>query len=140
MWAPLHGSTPPVESRKEGAEGPFPFLFVTLPLACYIQRTYLDVAPYPLRTTLLPFADDMEVVTANAPQPLFTTPDTTRATKVLHAVTNYLEGNKVLVHNVKSATMVHNAPPPPLRPAPMILAAVFSQNSTSQQKGVFRGK
>ena len=38
-----------------------------------------------------------------------------QATKVLHAVTNYLEGKQLLVHNVKSATMVHNAPPPPLR-------------------------
>ena len=31
-------------------------------------------------------------------------------------MTNYLEGNQLLVHNVKSATMVHNAPPPLLRP------------------------
>ena len=54
------------------------------------------------------------MVTATARQPLSTTPDPTRATKVLHTVTNYLEGNQLLVHNVKSATMVHNAPPPPL--------------------------
>ena len=99
-----------------GAEGPFLFLLVTLPLAFYIRRTYPDVAPYPLRTTLLAFADDMAVVTATARQPLSTTPDPTRATKILHAVTNYLVGNQLLVHNVKSATMVHNAPPPPLRP------------------------
>ena len=62
------------------------------------------------------FADDRAVVTATARQPLSTTPVPTRATKVLHAVTNYLEGNQLLVHNVKSATMVHNAPPPPLYP------------------------
>ena len=99
-----------------GAEGPFLFLLLTHLLAFYIRRTYLDVAPYPLRTTLLAFADDMAVVTATARQPLTTTPDTTRATKVLHAVTTHLEGNQLLVHNVKSATMVHNAPPPPLRP------------------------
>ena len=99
-----------------GAEGPFLFLLVTLPLAFYIRRTYPDVAPYPLRTTLLAFADDMAVVTATARQPLPTTPDTSRATKVLHIVTTYLESNQLLVHNVKSATMVHNAPPPPLRP------------------------
>ena len=74
------------------------------------------MAPYPLRTTLLAFADYMAVVTATARQPLSTTPDPTRATKVLHAVTNFLEGNQLLVHNVKSATMVHNAPPPPLCP------------------------
>ena len=99
-----------------GAEGPFLVLLVTLLLAFYIRRTYPDVAPYPLRTTLLAFAKDMAVVTATARRPLPTTPDTTRPTKVLHAVTNYLEGNQLLVHNLKSATMVHNAPTPPLRP------------------------
>ena len=97
------------------AEGPFLFLLVKLPLAFNIRRTYPDVAPYPLRTTLLEFADDMAMVTATARQPLPTTPNAGRATKVLHDVTNYLEGNQPLVHNVKSATMVHNAPTP-LRP------------------------
>ena len=58
----------------------------------------------------------MAVVTATTRGLLRTTPDTTRAMEVLHDVTNYLEGNQLLVHNVKSATMVHNAPPPPLRP------------------------
>ena len=114
------GTTPWVHPASRvtqgGAEGPFLFLLVTLPLAFYIRRTYPDVAPYPLRTTPLAFADDMAVVTATARQPLSTTPDTTRATKVLHAVTNYLESNQILVHNIKSATMVHKAPPPPLRP------------------------
>ena len=114
------GTTPWVHPTsgvpQGGAEGPFLFLLVILPLAFYIRRTYPDVAPYPLRTALLAFADDMAVVTATARQPLPTTPDTTWATKVLHDVTNYLEGNQLLVHNVKSATMVHNAPPPPLRP------------------------
>ena len=115
MWASPHGSTPPVESRKAGAKGPFLFLLVTLPLAFYIRRTYPDVVPYPLGTALLAFADDMAVVTATARQPLPTTPDTTRARNVLHAVTNFLEGTQLLLH-VKSAIMVPNAPPPPLRP------------------------
>ena len=91
------------------------FLLITLLLAYYIRRTYRDVASYPLRTRLLAFADDMALVTATARRPLSTTPYPTRATKVLLAVTNHLEGNQLLVHNVKSATMVHNAPPPPLR-------------------------
>ena len=56
------------------------------------------------------------MVTATTRQPLPTSPDITRATKVIHDVTNYLEGKQLLVHNVKSATMVHNAPPPPLSP------------------------
>ena len=99
-----------------GVEGPFPFLPVTLPLAFYIRRTYMDVAPYPLRTRLLAFAADMAVVPATARQPLPTTPDITKTTKVLHDVTNYLEGNQLLMHNVKSANMVQNAPAPPLCP------------------------
>ena len=114
------GTTPWVHPTngvpQGGAEGPFLFLLVTLPLAFLIRRTYPDVAPYPLRTTLLAFADDMAVVTATARQPLSTTLAPTRATKLAHAVTTYLEGNRLLVHNVKSADMVHNAPPPPLRP------------------------
>ena len=114
------GTTPWVRPAsggpQGGAEGPILFLLVTLPLAFYILRTYPEVAPYPLRTTLLAFADNMAVVTATARQPLSTTPDPTRATKVLGIVTNYLEGNHLLVHNVKSATMVHNAPPRPVCP------------------------
>ena len=62
------GTTPWVHPTsgvpQGGAEGPFVFLLVTLLLAFYIRRTYPDVAPYPLRTTLLAFADDMAPVTA----------------------------------------------------------------------------
>ena len=111
LWVNLTRGVP-----QGGAKGSFLRLLVTLPLAFYIRSTYSDVAPYPLRTTLLAFADDMAVVTATARQPLPTTLDTARATKVLHDVTNYLEGNQLLVHNVKSATMMYSAPPPPLRP------------------------
>ena len=100
---------------KGGAEGPFLLLLVTLPLAFYIRRTYPDVAPYPLRTTLLASADDMAVVTATARQPA-DHPGPDQSHQSLHVVTTYLEGNQLLVHNVNSITMVHNAPPPPLRP------------------------
>ena len=104
------GTTPWVHSTsgvpQGGAEGPFLLLLVTLPLAFYIQLAYPDVA----------FVDDMAVVAATARRPLSTSPVPTRAGKVLHALTNYLKGNQLLVHTVKSATMVHNAPPPPLRP------------------------
>ena len=67
-WVRLSSAVP-----HAGAEGPFLFLLVTLRLAFYIWRTYPDVAPYPLRTTLLAFADDIAVVTATARQPLPTT-------------------------------------------------------------------
>ena len=64
------------------------------------------------------------MVTATARQSLSSSLDPTRATTVLHVVTNYQEGNQLLVHNVKSATMVHNAPPPPLRPGDPHMNAV----------------
>ena len=94
-----------------GLEGPFLFLLVILLLALYIRRTHSHVASYALRTTLLAFGDDMAVVTATARQPLSTTRAPTRATKILHAVTTYLEGNELLVRKVESATMVHNCNP-----------------------------
>ena len=63
----------------------------------------------------------MALVTATARQPLPEAPDNVRANQVLHDVTSYLRSNRLLVHNVKSATMVEDAPAPPLRPcdAPM---------------------
>ena len=101
---------------RGGAESSFLFLPVSLPLALYIRRTYPEVAPYPLRTTLLAFPDDMAVVTATTPQPVPDDPDDTRASQVLQDLTIYLENNRLLVHNIKSDTMAHNAPPLPLRP------------------------
>ena len=122
-----------------GAEGPFLFLLVTLPLAFYIRRTYPDVAPYPLRTTLLAFADDIAVVTATARQPLPTTADPARATKVLHVVTTYVAGNQLLLHNVKSATMVHNAPLPPLRPGDLPMNPVNAATYLGVQQAATAG-
>ena len=104
-----------------GAERPFLFLLVTPQLAFYIRRAHLDVAPYPLRTTLLAFADDMAVVTATACQPLPIAPDNIRANKVLHDVTSYLDDNRLLVHKLKSAIMVHSVPPPPLCPGDALM-------------------
>ena len=58
----------------------------------------------------------MAVVTATARQPLPIVPDKTRSTRVLHDVTNYPESNMLVLHNIKSTTMVHGAPPPSLYP------------------------
>ena len=122
-----------------GAEGPFLFLLVILSLAFYIRCTYPDGAPYPLRTTPLAFADDMAVETATARQPLPTTPDPAGATRVLHVVTTYLEGNQLLVHNVKSATMVHNAPPPLLRPGDLPMDPVNTATYVGVQQAATAG-
>ena len=55
------GTTPWVHPTsvvpQGGAQGRILFQLVTLLLAFYIRCTYLDVAPYPLRTTLLAFPD-----------------------------------------------------------------------------------
>ena len=111
MGEPAHGANLPVESRG-GVRKAHSSSYLS-PSRWHFSS---GVEPYTLRTTLLIFADDMAAVTATTRQPLPTTPETTRATKVLQAVTNYLVGNQLPVHNVKSATMVHNAPPPPLCP------------------------
>ena len=98
------------------AGGPIP-IPTRHPPAGVLHPTHIPgCGTIPLRNTLLVFVDDMAVVTATARPPLSTTTDPTRATKVLQAVTNYLEGNQLLVYYVKFATMVHNAPPPLLRP------------------------
>ena len=49
-------------------------------------------------------------------QPLPDAPNDTRANHIRHDVTSYLQNSRPLVHNVESTTMVHNVPPPPLRP------------------------
>ena len=79
-------------------------------------------------------------MTATARQPPSTTPDPTGATKVLYALTTYLEGNQLLVHNVKSATMVLNTPLPPLRPGdspmnPVNTATYLGSNKRPPQAG-----
>ena len=74
------------------------------------------MAPYPLRTAVLAFADDMAIVTATIRQPLQTARDATCLLRVLHNVTDYLVNNMLLVYSIQSTIMVHNAPPPSLRP------------------------
>ena len=49
-----------------GAGGPFLYLLVTLPLAFELARVYPGYAPSPLRSSLVNFADDILLTTANA--------------------------------------------------------------------------
>ena len=104
---PTSGTHPTSGVPQGGTEGLFLFLLVTLPLAFYIRRTYPDLAQYPLRTTILKFADDMAVVTATAQQPLPNASSGTTANQVLEDVDICLGSNRL---------PVHNAPHPPLRP------------------------
>ena len=55
------GLTPflePGSGVPQGAEGPFLYLLVTLPLALAIEQDYPAYAPYPLLSPLVGFADD----------------------------------------------------------------------------------
>ena len=50
-----------------GAEGPFLYLLVTLPLALTIEQDYPAYAPYPLLSPLVGFADDTNLTVAHTP-------------------------------------------------------------------------
>ena len=50
-----------------GAEGPFLYLLVTLPLALAIEQDYPAYAPYPLLSPLVGFADDTNLTVAHTP-------------------------------------------------------------------------
>ena len=54
---------------------------------------------------------EVAVVTATARQPLRDAPSETRDNQVLHDVTRQLDNNRLLLHTIKSATMVHNLHP-----------------------------
>ena len=51
-----------------GAEGAFPYLFVTVPFALALTQDYPAYAPYPLLSLLLGFADDTNLTVAHTPQ------------------------------------------------------------------------
>ena len=51
-----------------GAEGPFLYLLVTLPLAITIEQDYPAYAPYPLLCPLVSFADNTNLTVTHTPQ------------------------------------------------------------------------
>ena len=65
------GLTPFLEPRsgmpQGGAEGPFLYLLVTLPVALNIERDYPAYAPYPLLSCLLGLADDANLTVTYIP-------------------------------------------------------------------------
>ena len=54
--------------RQGGAEGPFLYILLTLPLALTIEQDYPAYAPYPLLSPLVGFADDTNLTIAHNPQ------------------------------------------------------------------------
>ena len=100
-----------------GAEGPFLYLLMTLPLALTIEQDYPAYAPYPLLFPLVGFADDTNLTVAHTPHEPHT-PDpgptvTKQANDVLDVTISYLSRNNLIVHPTKSVAMIKGSATPP---------------------------
>ena len=104
-----------------GAEGPFLYLLVTLPLAFELARVYLGYTPYQLRSPLINFADNNLLITASrhrnpANAGLPTTTD--QASAILQLTTTYLDAKQLLVQPRKigwASRLLGPRPPHPER-------------------------
>ena len=100
-----------------GAEGPFLYLLVTLPLALAIEQDYPAYAPYPLLSPLLGFADDTNLTVAHTPnEPHAPDPGPTvtqQANDLLDVTISYLSRNNLIVHPTKSVAMIKGSATPP---------------------------
>ena len=99
-----------------GAEGPFLYLLVTLPLAFELARVYPGYAPYPQRSPLINFADNHLLTTATrhrdpANAGLPTT--TEQASAILQLTTTYLDAHELLVHPRKLVVLDDVGTPAP---------------------------
>ena len=93
-----------------GAEGPFLYLLVTLPLALTIEQDYLAYAPYPLLSPLVGFANDTKLTVAHDPHDPHT-PDagptvTQQANDLLDVTISYLFRKNLIVHPTMSVAMI----------------------------------
>ena len=100
-----------------GAEGPFFYLLLTLPLALTIEQNYPVYAPYPLLSPLLGLADDTNLTVARTPHEPHT-PDpgptvTQQANDLLDVTISYLSRNNRIVHPTKSVAMIKGSATPP---------------------------
>ena len=93
-----------------GAEGPFPYLPVTLPLASAFEQRYPAYAPYPLLSPLVGFADDTNLTVAHTPhEPVAADPRATvtqQANDLLDVTVSYLSDNNLIVHPTTSVAMI----------------------------------
>ena len=99
-----------------GAEGPFLYLLVTLPLAFELARVYPGYAPYPLRSPLINFADDNLLTTATRhrdPENTGLPTTTEQASAILQLTTTLLDVHQLLVHPRKSVGLPTPGPPAP---------------------------
>ena len=129
---PAHRYTPQVTPRwprgsgpasqgsgvpQEGAEGPFLYLLVTLPLALTIEHEYPAYAPYPLLSPLVGFADDTNFTVAHTlhqPQPPDPRPTVNQqANDLLDVTISYLSRNNLIVDPTKLVAMIKGSATPP---------------------------
>ena len=99
-----------------GAEGPFLYLLVTLPLAFELARVYPGYAPYPLRSPLINFADDNLLTTATRhrdPENAGLPRTTEQASAILQLTTTYLDARQLLVHSRISVGLADTGTPTP---------------------------
>ena len=99
-----------------GAEGPFLYLLVTVPLAFELARVYPWYAPYPLRSPLINFADDNLLTTATRhrdPENAGLPTTTEQASAILQLTTTYLDAHQLLVHPRKSVWLADAKTPTP---------------------------
>ena len=104
------------KAPQGGAEGPFFYLLVTLPLAFELARVYPGDAPYPLRSPLINFPEDNLLTTATrhrdpAKAGLPTT--TEQASAILQLTTTYLVAHQLLLHPRKSLWLAYVRTPAP---------------------------
>ena len=99
-----------------GAEGPFLYLLVTLPLAFERARAYPGYTPYPIRSPLINFADDNLLTTATRhrdPENAGLPTTTEQVSAILQLTTTYLDAHQLLVHPRKSAGLADTGTPVP---------------------------
>ena len=99
-----------------GAQSPFHYLLVTLPLAFELAGVYPGYAPYPLRSPLINFADDNLLPTATSqrdPENAGLRNTTEQASAILQLTTTYLDAHQLLVHLRKSVGLVNARTPTP---------------------------
>ena len=96
-----------------GAEGPFLYFLVTLPLALTIEQDYPAYAPYHLLSPLVGFADDINLTVAHTPQEPHTPdagPTVTQQANNIRAMTiSYLSRNNLIVHPTTSVAMIRGS-------------------------------
>ena len=99
-----------------GAEGPFLYLLVTLPLALKIEQDYPAYAPYPLLSPLVGFADNTNLTVARNPQEPHS-PDprptvTEQANDLLDVTISHPSRNSLIVHPTKPVAMIKGSATP----------------------------